>query len=142
NALVTPGLFVIHRGGPTNTAFNAWYAVGGTATEGIDYDSLPDFIEFKAGQVDAELKIVPKSDDLVEGDETVVVELRIPNTMGAVAWYTIDTKKSRAVVTIKDEDQSPKARIEITSPQNGAVVEVGSTLTVKATAVDPDGYIP
>ncbi|HUS37097.1 MAG TPA: Ig-like domain-containing protein, partial [Verrucomicrobiae bacterium] len=142
NALVTPGLFVVHRSGRTDTEFNAWYVLGGTAKEGIDYDELPDFVHFAPGQVDAEIKILPKSDDLVEGDETVVVELTEPPTMGAVAWYTIDPTKNRSVVTIKDEDQPARARIEITKPTEGAALLEGSTVTIEATAVDPNGYLP
>ena len=142
NALVTPGLFVIHRSGRTDTEFNAWFVLAGSAKEGIDYDELADFVHFAPGQVEAEIKILPKSDDLVEGDETVVVELTEPPTMGPVAWYTIDPTRNRGVVTIKDEDQPARARIEITKPTEGAVLPEGMTVTIEATAVDPEGYLP
>jgi hypothetical protein len=141
NALVTPGLFVVHRSGRTDTEFNAWFVLAGSAKEGIDYDELPDLVHFAPGQVEAEIKILPKSDDLVEGDETAVMELAQPNTMGPVAWYTIDPTKNRGVVTIKDEDQPARARIEITKPTEGAVYPEGSTVTIEATAIDPNGYI-
>lgn len=141
-ALVAPGVFTVRRSAPSDTALTVWVDFAGTATAGVDYESVPNQVQFAAGQTEAEIKILPKADDLVEGDETVVAELSQPPTAGAIATYTIDAERRRAVVTIKDEDKTGVARIEITSPRNGAVLEVGTTVPVKATAVDPDGYIP
>jgi len=142
NALVAPGVFTIRRSAPTDTSFTSWIVLAGTAQNGVDYESVANQVQFASGQTEAVIKILPKSDDLVEGDETVVAELSQPPTIGAVAFYSINPDKRRAVVTIKDEDKPAQARIEITSPTSGAVLGFGSTVTVKATAVDPEGYIP
>ena len=141
NALVTPGLFIVHRAGPTEPEFDAWFSLGGSATEGVDYDSVPERVHFAPGQTQAEIKILPKSDDLVEGDETVVAELMQPPTGSPVAIYTIDPQRQRAVVTIKDEDRPARATIEITAPREGAVLVQGQNVTIEATAIDPNGYI-
>lgn len=141
NALVTPGLFVIHRSGPSDTTLQAWFGLGGTATKGVDYDELPNYVTFEPGQSDVEFKILAKADDLVEGDETVVAELMQPPTASPVAVYTVDPNRNRAVVTIKDEDQPSRAKIEITKPVEGAVFVEGSTVTIEATAIDPNGWI-
>ena len=90
---------------------------GGTAQNGVDYESVANQVQFAAGQIEAAIKILAKSDDLVEGDETVVAELTQPATAGPVAWYTINPDKHRAVVTIKDEDKPTQARIEITEQE-------------------------
>jgi hypothetical protein len=142
NALVAPGVFTLRRSAPTDTTFAVWVGLGGTATSGVDYETPPTIVEFAAGQTEAAIKVLPKSDDLIEGDETVVAELTQPSTAGAVMRYTINPDKRRAVITIKDEDSLAHARIEITSPKNGDTLAAGTTIVVKATAVDPDGYIP
>jgi hypothetical protein len=143
-ARIASGLFTIHRSGPTNTAFSAFVAYGGTATAGADYTTLANPVAFKEGQVDARLEVVALSDDLVEGEETVVAELTMPATMGPMApGYSIDPNKNRAVVTIQDEDKEPAAAsINITYPQDHSAFGFGTTLVIKAVAVDPSGYIP
>jgi hypothetical protein len=142
DALVAPGVFTLRRTGSLDNALNVWVAFGGTAKNGIDYESVANQVLFAAGQSEAFIQIVAKSDELIEGDETVVAELTQPPTAGAVLSYNINPDKRRAVITIKDEDKPAQARIEITSPTQGAMLRVGSTVTVKATAVDPGGYIP
>jgi len=142
NALVAPGVFTLRRTGSLDNALNVWVAFAGTAKNGIDYESVANQVLFAAGQSEAVIKILAKSDDLVEGDETVVAELIQPPTAGAVLSYNINPDERHAVVTIRDEDKPATARIEITSPTQGAMLRVGSTITVKATAIDPDGYIP
>jgi hypothetical protein len=141
DALVASGLFTIHRSEPTNTSFNAFVLFSGTATSGEDYKPLTNWVHFEAGQVQARLEVVPLSDDLVEGDESVVAQLSEPPTGSAVAFYKIDPDHNRAEVVIRDEDTAP-AHIEITSPEDGVSLDYGSTVAVKATAVDPNGYIP
>jgi hypothetical protein len=66
NALVAPGVFTIRRSAPTDTALTAWVAIGGTAQNGVDYESVANQVQFAAGQVEAGIKIAAKSDDLVQ----------------------------------------------------------------------------
>lgn len=141
NVQMASGLFTLRRSGPTNTSLYAYVSFGGTATAGADYKEIASFILFKAGQTEAHAEVVALSDDLIEGDETVVAELTQPPTANAVAWYKIDPDRNRAVVTIKDANDAP-ARIVITDPHEGDGLQYNGTVTVKATAVDPDGYIP
>src|SRR5205085_984542 len=89
------------------------------ATPNLDYQSITGIVHFASGQTEATLDVIPKADDLVEGDETVVAEIINPPTGSAVAHYIISPDRRRAVVTITDEDTLPPlplVSIEATSP--------------------------
>jgi T5SS/PEP-CTERM-associated repeat protein len=51
------------------------YALRGTARSGIDYDLLPGTIEIPAGKRSAKLALRPRQDGLVEGPETILLEV-------------------------------------------------------------------
>jgi hypothetical protein len=51
------------------------YVVSGTATMGLDFESLAGFVMFAGGQTTATIKVVPIDDEVAEGNESVVVTL-------------------------------------------------------------------
>jgi len=71
----TPGQFEVTLAdtSPVDTVLS--YTLTGTATEGVDFIALPDEVEIPAGMQTATIDIAPIADDLVEGPETVTVEL-------------------------------------------------------------------
>jgi hypothetical protein len=96
---LTTGYFTVSRTGSTSAALTVYYSVGGTATAGSDYNSLPGSITIPAGSSTATITVTPINDALVESDETVIV------TLNANAGYTIGSPSS-ATVTIISDDQS------------------------------------
>lgn len=70
--------FVVRRTGETNRDLVVLYAVAGTASNGEDYEALPEFITIPAGHRTARIEIIPRDDALVEGAESVVLELVPP----------------------------------------------------------------
>ena len=54
------------------------YAIGGTASNGVDYLALPATVTIPAGQRKATIVVVPIDDSLPERIETVVLALRLP----------------------------------------------------------------
>ena len=56
-------------------ALTVYYAIRGTATNGVDYKSISGSIAFASGKTSVELPIEPLYDELLEGDETVTVAL-------------------------------------------------------------------
>src|SRR5581483_1375077 len=75
------------------------YTVGGTATNGTDYTTLPGTITFPAGAATVDLPVNPTDDTLVEGTETVVV------TPTAAAGYTVSG--GSAQIALFDNDTAP-----------------------------------
>src|SRR5205807_168957 len=90
-----PGVFTVSRTGSTAGALTVPIVLGGTATNGSDYNSLASSVTIPAGQASAQIVVTPIDDNLVEGNETVVASL------GASAAYTVGSPSS-ATVTIGD----------------------------------------
>jgi len=70
--------FVVRRSGPTNSDLTVVYAIGGSASNGVDYVALPGFVTIPARERGARIVITPIDDSEVEGPETVVLSLQIP----------------------------------------------------------------
>ncbi|HSU56783.1 MAG TPA: Ig-like domain-containing protein [Candidatus Dormibacteraeota bacterium] len=68
-------LFTVHRLGSTNETLTVNYAIGGTASNGVDYVALPGSVTFAAGQVDALIPIVPIDDGPPDISSTVILKL-------------------------------------------------------------------
>jgi hypothetical protein len=66
---------VVRRTGETNHDLTVLYAVSGTASNGEDYELLPEFVTIPAGQRSAPVVVIPREDRLVEGVESVVLTL-------------------------------------------------------------------
>lgn len=56
---------------PTPTVVN--FTIGGTATNGVDYATLPSTVTIPANQTSTTLTIVPLMDGITEGNETVTI---------------------------------------------------------------------
>jgi hypothetical protein len=70
----TPGVFTVHRvAAATNEALGVIYAVGGTASNGVDYATLNGCVTIPAGTDAVALVVSPYLDPFVEGTETVQV---------------------------------------------------------------------
>jgi hypothetical protein len=94
------GTFTISRSGDTSAALTVALGLGGTASNGTDYNAVSPSVTIPAGQASAAVVITPIDDQLVEGSETVVA------TIAANAAYTIGGASS-ATITIADNDVAP-----------------------------------
>lgn len=70
-----PGRFTISRTGLTTRDLPVSFTLTGTATIGEDYQSIPLSVTIPAGRSNVDVEIVPRADNLVEGDETVILTL-------------------------------------------------------------------
>ncbi len=93
---------VVRTGMPTTNALTVSYSVRGTATNGVDYTTLPGTITIPAGQSSAFIDITALNDALVEGTESIVVELSEGN------GYDVGLLSQRtATVSIQDNANAP-----------------------------------
>ena len=98
--------FLVTRTGSTAAALTVNYTVSGTATIGADYQTLVGNVVIPANVSMAPIMIIPIDDNLVEGNETVILSL------AANAAYILGSPSS-AMVTIQDND-SPSAGVSLT----------------------------
>ena len=73
------------------------YEIGGTATNGTDFATLPTSVTFADGQSVLIEEIDPIEDDIIEGDESIIITLLDSDA------YDPDPDNSTTTVTIKDK---------------------------------------
>ncbi|MBL9126096.1 MAG: hypothetical protein JNL97_00545, partial [Verrucomicrobiales bacterium] len=148
-ARIAPGQFTVKRSGSTASPLTVLALYSGTATAGIDYSKLPNQITIPEGKSETTLDVVALDDALLEGVESVVVELVQPpiliDPLAAALppppTYLIDGEKSRAEVKIHDADSADDAKITILEPRAGSRFPALATIPIRALAVDPKGAI-
>ncbi|MFL5330838.1 MAG: metallophosphoesterase [Gemmataceae bacterium] len=93
------GQFTITRTGSTTSALTVNLTNTGTATNGIDYNSIPNTITIPVGSSSTTITITPIDDSLVESSESVIL------TVTAGTGYAVGSANS-GTVTILDNDSS------------------------------------
>lgn len=124
NAVIT----VTRTGATLGSAFVDYATSNGTATAGADYTSVIGQLTFTNGQTFTTF-VVPLLDDLlVEGTETVLLQLLTPAPLGVATLG-----RSSAVLNIVDDDFSPgvilftSASYSVQENQTNAVISVTRT---------------
>lgn len=121
-----PGRFVLVRQGPTNLPVQVFLRISGTASNGVDYAPIPNWIGIPAGVREVGVPVQPVVDSDVEGAETVVLKL-VPSPLLPPTAYAIGTPNEGGV-TISENPVNP--------PPNVPVVTVR---VVDPEAVEPSG---
>ncbi len=94
-----PGTFIVSRTGSTASSLTVAYSIGGTATNGTDYQMLSGVVTIPKGAGSAKVTVKPYDDTQPEGSETVVL------TLSATTAYTPGSP-ANATVTIADNDSA------------------------------------
>lgn len=105
-AVTNTATFVVRRSGDTNSSLTVYYTAGGTASNGVDYTTLPGLVTIPAGRRTAPIVIDPLNEGGVECPETVILTLQqqtnVPPPYAAV-W------PDRAAAVIVDCNFAPPA---------------------------------
>src|SRR5205814_63849 len=72
---IDPAVFTVTRSGDTGLALVVSYHIGGTASNGVDYETLSGTVTIPEGAVSALIEVDPIDDFLVEATETVILEI-------------------------------------------------------------------
>lgn len=144
--VIDPAIMRVSRTGSTARPLTVFYAVGGTAANGIDYHEIPGRITIPAESESADLVIDPLHDLLVEGLETVLVKLEdCPfDSSGASVpdcYYIVGPRRAAKAV-IRDNDGNLPPKAEIVAPADGAVFVNPAEIEIQVVTVDPDGWVP
>jgi Calcineurin-like phosphoesterase/CARDB/Calx-beta domain len=106
----SPGSFLVSRTGNTDTPLTVNYTIGGTASNGSDYESLPTSVTIPLGSSTASITVTPIDDTLPEANETVLVRLAFH------ASYIIGASSS-ATVAITDDDANQPPTVDAGADQ-------------------------
>lgn len=116
----------VFRSGDTNDDINVAYAIGGSASNGVDYVALPGAVTIPAGEHRVDIPIIPLDDVPPVIKSTVILKL-IADTTGTN--YLVGAPSSAAAIILGS--QSPRATTGIMS---GPVFHLN--------AAGPDGVVP
>jgi GH35 family endo-1,4-beta-xylanase len=121
-------VFAFTRNDDLGQSLNVVYTIGGTADNGVDYDPIGQSIVIPAGQRTARLNVTPRTDNPIEGPETVtlrLVDIGLNGGINAAYWMGSESETA-ATGTIRGEY----------SDGNGGSIPVGGTSLLPAAAVD------
>lgn len=153
HARIKPAIIQLSRTEPAAEPLRVLCALEGTAEWNRDYrfdpepEIAPDaagvLFTLPAGTRVLEIRVLPLEDDLVEGDETVILRLD-PALFPWPPGYFVNARHAEAKVVIHDavHPPPPDASLVITEPQDGTRFPRGTPILIKATAIDPAGYLP
>ncbi|NCR69383.1 MAG: hypothetical protein GPJ34_24335 [Microcystis aeruginosa LL11-07] len=111
-------VYTFTRSGVTTNALTVNYTVGGTATNGTDYTSIPTSVTFAANSSTATVTVDPTADTTVESDETVAL------TLASGTGYTVGTTTAVTGTITNDDVILPSITLAV-SPSS--VTEDGTT---------------
>ena len=133
-----PGAFTVYRAGDTNGPITVFYNIGGTASNGVDYVTLPNTVLIPAGATSAQIAVTPIVDTNADFNETVV--LTLTGSPGASPTTYLVGNPDSAVVTILGNTNEPPV-VNIIVPTNGASFVAPADILILAEARDPDGFV-
>ena len=105
------GTFTVTLSNPSATPTTITYTIGGTAIEGIDYNTITTHtVTIPAGETTATITIPVLTDNVIEGTESVEI------TLGSSNNPAIATNKTAANISIADNTQ---AIVTVAAATNG-----------------------
>ena len=120
------GIFSFILSSPATAPYTITYTVGGTATNGVDYPTIPTSVTIPQGQDSAAVVISPLFDGVSEGNETVILT------------YTSACGTQSDTIFIKDNNPLTLTAIDSTNICPG----ISATLSVIPTGgIPPYSYI-
>jgi hypothetical protein len=96
-ARLNRGRCLLTRVGSPTAPLTVPYSVGGTATPGSDYLTLPGTVTIAAGAFSALVPVIPLQDTVQEAAETVTL------TLTPDAAYAVGVPANAAVILVSDE---------------------------------------
>ncbi|GAL95306.1 alkaline phosphatase [Microcystis aeruginosa NIES-44] len=117
-------VYTFTRSGVTTDALTANYTVGGTATNGTDYTSIPTSVTFAAGSSTATVTVDPTADTTVESDETVIL------TLASGTGYTVGTTTAVTGTITNDDFPSITLAVSPSSVNEDGTTNLVYTFTV------------
>ena len=132
------GTFTVFRRGNPAPDLNVYYRILGTASNGVDYQTIGNYVALPSGTFSNSIVITPLGSSQA-AIKTVTLELGPAPTMQPIN-YTIGYP-SNATVFITPKTNNLPPRVDLVSPTNGSVFYTPVDITLVAFASDPDGTV-
>jgi hypothetical protein len=133
------GTFTVFRAGDTNATLNVYCRIGGTASNGVDYVQISNFISIPAGARTNSVTIAPINHGQTN-TETVVLQLA-PSPLMTPINYIIGYPTSAVVYIEGNGVTNLPPLVNITTPADGSVFYTPVSIPIVAVASDLDGVV-
>src|SRR5258708_3924888 len=134
-----PGTFTVFRSGNPTPALNVYCCISGTASNGVDYQSIGNWVQLPSGVLSNSIVINPVNAGQTN-IRTVTAEL-CPSPLMMPVNYSVGSPNSATVYMTPPGNTNIPPAVRIFSPTNGAVFYSPVNLTLLAKANDPDGSV-
>ena len=144
----TTGQFTITRTGGNNAAsLSVAFSIGGTATNGADYNTLASPVIIPAGSASTTVTVTPIDDNAVESGETVVITL-LTGSYGigspSTDTVTIQSDDSNVSITANDptatEAGPTTGQFTITRSGGSNVASLAVNFSINGSAINGTDY--
>ncbi len=131
----TSGAFTIIRAGDASSNLTVNFTISGSASNGVDYVTIPSSLTLNAGVLASNLVVQPIDDGAFDENKTVVL------TLTTNANYRLSSRRKATVTIIDNVFNNFPPLVSLTKPADGTVVAAGANVTLSAEATDPDDPI-
>ena len=142
---------VVRSSTQTGSSWSVPYSVSGSASSGVDFNSLSGSVTIPTTQTTATILVTPISDNVIEGDETVTITLAPPAAgsgyiVGALSSATariIDKPTVQIVATdaiAREADPTDTARLTVSRDASQTANDWTVSYTVSGTATPGSDY--
>jgi hypothetical protein len=123
--------FSLIRYGATNDSLDVNILLSGTASNGVDYVTIPNVITIGAGALATDVKVDPIVNNANRGNKSVVVTVQTNSN------YRISELHRTELKIIDDSFDFLPPTVTVTSPTNNSAFQDPASITVTADASDP-----
>lgn len=135
----SPGVFTFFRSGNLTPPVNVYYCIDGTASNGVDYQSIGHLVDIPAGATSTNVVIEPI--DLGQTNIATVTLNLCPSPLTTPVNYEIGFPHTATVYIAPDGVTNPPPTVTIVSPTNGSVFHAPGTIELISKASSPLGTV-
>src|SRR5262252_914580 len=134
-----PGVFTVYRTGDPTPALNVYCCIDGTASNGVDYQSIGNFLSLPSGVMSNNVIVKPINRGQTNV-ETVTLDL-CPSSLMIPVNYEIGTPSNAVVYITPTNITNLPPVVNLVSPTNGSIFHAPTDISLIARASDPDGTV-
>ncbi len=137
-----PGMFTVFRKGNLAPSLNIYYQISGSASNGQDYQMIPNWVQIPSGMVSADIVINPTNHGQTAIETATLSLTNSPLMMpGIPINYVIGNPSSDTVYITPGDVTNIPPLVNIAYPMDGAVFYTPVNIPIIAAARDVDGFV-
>lgn len=136
----SPGVFTVYREGNTNLTLNVFYQIGGTASNGVDYKQISNWVTVPAGATSNSITITPITGAAASAAKTAILQLA-PSPLMIPINYEIGVPSNAVVYVENGGTTNVPPAVSIIEPPDGGVFYTPTNIQILAKAFDPNALV-